>query len=130
MAEYEINDCVFHVEDLKPLVEHSRNSKEHGVPYGIGTPEPGLYFVHDQGVYLMSNGKPGLMREGSESHQVVYAEDMSPDNEDWWETSRAAVGGDDFAELIPLSNIVPAIESGAKYLIIRVHSDTLAIMYA
>lgn len=130
MIDREINDCVFNVEDLKPLVEHSRHSQEHGAPYGIGTPEPGLYFVHDQGVYLMSNGKPGLMRENGEMHQVVYAQDMSPSDEDWWETARAAVGGDDFAELIPLDNIVTAIERGARHFIIRVFPDTLSIMFA
>ena len=64
-------------------------------PYGYGgTPSPGLLFVKDEGIYLMSNGTDTSARE-----TVTYAEGYNPNaDEDVWERSRAALGGDDFAE--------------------------------
>jgi hypothetical protein len=66
-------------------------------------PNAGLAFVHDQGIYLMPTNPtiPGQNR----SNWVVYAKDCNPDtNEDWWDTARGLVGGDDFGE-----NVTPAI---------------------
>lgn len=66
-------------------------------------PEPALNFVHDQGIYLMSNGKPQLADD--DPGRVIYAEGFDPSKEsfdDWWEGARAIVGGDDFVEPLPL----------------------------
>lgn len=66
-------------------------------------PNAGLAFVHDQGIYLMPINPtiPGQNR----SNWVVYAKDCNPDtDEDWWDTARGLVGGDDFGE-----NVTPAI---------------------
>jgi hypothetical protein len=122
-------DCIFPIPDLLPLLDHAGRSPAHRASYSSGPAVPGLFFVHDQGVYLMSNGNPGLMREDDpHHHQVVYAAGMSPSDKNWWETSRRAVGGDDFAELIPLEDILPAIADGATIFIIRVLPETLSIM--
>lgn len=65
-------------------------------------PEPSLHFVHDQGLYVMSNGRPNLAKDDPE--RVVYAEGFNPNTDefdDWWEGARAIVGGDDFVEPLP-----------------------------
>ena len=55
--------------------------------------ESALLLVHDQGVYIMSMSQPVGQRT------IVYAEGCDPaTNDDWWETSRRLVGGDDFGE--------------------------------
>ena len=65
----------------------------------IETP-PGLWLVKDQGIYLMSNGLPGLLLT-DRHHYVVYADTYDPRTDgDVWDRSRAAVGGDDFCEFI------------------------------
>lgn len=67
-------------------------------------PPPALHFVHDRGLYLMSNGRPNLPQ--ADPGRVIYAEGFDPDKEsfdDWWEGARAIVGGDDFVEPLSLS---------------------------
>ena len=65
----------------------------------------GLTLVHDQGIYLMSNGLPRQLEVAeSEKSVVVYAEGCVPDNDanpGWWDHCRDLVGGDDFAEALP-----------------------------
>jgi hypothetical protein len=73
------------------------------------TPQPALFFVHDQGVYVMSNGQPADLVEdpqyGGQRNYVAYAEGCNPnigEFDDWYGTSRDLVGGDDFAETLVL----------------------------
>ena len=64
---------------------------------------PCLLLVHDTGVYLMSNGIPRYFDESGNKSYVVYAEHCHPDNdEEYRETSRELVGGDDFVETLPI----------------------------
>lgn len=73
-------------------------------------PPPALHFVHDQGLYLMSNGRPSQPKD--DPNRVIYAEGFNPEKEafeDWWEGARAIVGGDDFVEPLPIDqHIEPA----------------------
>lgn len=94
--------CVFKTKDIKRCIEHALNSKHWNMGYSESGPKPGLYLVHDHGVYLMSNGEPGdALTNGEVAVYVAYAEGCNPDTDaDWWDTSRALVGGDDFAETI------------------------------
>lgn len=84
---------VFKIKEVLPLLNHSLNAAKHSKLYGMAdTDVSGLWIVKDSGVYLMSNGKPGLLRDdGSGHHKVVYAEGWGSDTH---------LGGDDFAELI------------------------------
>jgi len=67
-------------------------------------PNAGLAFVHDQGIYLMPTN-PTIPGKKEGHHWVTYAKDCNPDtDEDWWDTARGLVGGDDFGE-----NVTPAI---------------------
>lgn len=110
--------CRFKAADLKRLIMHARSAPEYDMGHENMTDEtfislgltppaertpvgPGLLFVHDRGVYLMSNGIPrDLDAVGTGSH-VVYAQHCNPNEDDeWYENSRELVGGDDFAEVI------------------------------
>ena len=98
--------CVFKTDEVKRCVEHAQNSTEWGMAWMENeTPKPALFFVHDQGVYLMSNGNPRDMVNinGKEKAYTAYAENCNPEtDEDWWDNSRDYVGGDDFVETIIL----------------------------
>jgi hypothetical protein len=70
-------------------------------------PVPGLFLVHDQGVYVMSNGEPRdivTVDDMAETTYSAYAEHCNPKvDEDWWDNARDLVGGDDFAEVVPVN---------------------------
>lgn len=91
------------------LLRHAIAAPKHSSPYSQEDPGPGLFLVKDEGIYLMSNGKPGLLGE-NEHNKVVYADGYEPltetrrDGTDTWgeryEKIRDAVGGDDFGEFL------------------------------
>lgn len=110
--------CVFSTKEMLPLIEHALAATKFNMGYedmtdeqyaeiGLAPPTnrlkpgPALLFVHDSGVYLMSNGVP---REVSD---VAYADGCNPhtsDFDDWYNRSKDLVGGDDFVEVIPIDN--------------------------
>ena len=119
----------FNAKEIKPLIEHARKCQKHSATFGMlfdkqywkqgvkpkeewaasdeidDTKIPaGLHLVHDQGIYLMSNGTPRqLVSSDSKSSIVVYEKDCNPNTpDDWWDTARRKVGGDDFAEHVGL----------------------------
>lgn len=95
--------CVFKTEDIQRCIEHALRSTEWNMGYEeTAIPTPGLCFVHDQGVYIMSNGSPSDM-DGEQTAYVAFAEHCNPRvDTDWWENSRSLVGGDDFVEVMPI----------------------------
>ena len=122
----------FNINDLKPLAEHARTSAARrprfdqlfeakyrldGKEYdGKGFPEPSdidptkldpeFWLVKDEGIYLISNGDPPMYQnDAGTSLVVVYAEGFDPtkrDRMEVWDDSRAAVGGDDFTQGVPI----------------------------
>lgn len=106
-----MGQCHFKTSELKRCVEHAINSNEFSGGYDSDdspkVQSPGLLFVHDHGVYIMSNGRPrdtvdnNDTTEGGNAH-VVYAKYCNPNvDEDFWENARDLVGGDDFVEFLP-----------------------------
>lgn len=93
--------CVFKTDDVRRCVEHALNAPEWSMGWSEDPPAPRLFFVHDQGVYVMSNGTPrDLINDGNNTY-VAYAANCNPNtDEDWWDNSRDLVGGDDFVETI------------------------------
>jgi len=81
---------------LRKLAKETMKHDKFKVPYkDETTSEKGFFFVKDEGIYLMNAYK-------SESNSVVYAVGFNPStNENCWDESYYAVGGDDFAELLP-----------------------------
>lgn len=88
--------------------------------------KPGLWLVKDQGIYLMSNGVPGLKKKpGSDALKVVYAEGYNPGNQGIsviHDKCRAAVGGDDFCEALPLDFFEEVLAT--KPAVVRLHVTT------
>lgn len=74
-----------------------------------------VLFVHDQGLYLMV--KTLRTADGSGA-LCAYAAGCDPDaDEDWYDTARDLVGGDDFVEQFEAREIAPMIaDSGGLAL--------------
>lgn len=95
--EIPVGICRFKTSEVKRCIEHALGSSAWSMDYGDGRkPAPGIAFVHDNGVYLMSNGEPRDIAHGEMSY-VAYAEGCNPTTDpDSWDESRYLVGGDDF----------------------------------
>lgn len=68
---------------------------------------PGLYLVGDDGVYLVSNGLPGLKVEKDHSH-IVYSDEsnsllMTPER--WVSAKLASWGGSDGVKFLSANNV-------------------------
>jgi len=117
---------------VRELYDHASKCVNHRKTYGEER-GAGLWLVHDQGVYLMSTGIPHLeLEEGSESSKVVQARGCDPKkNEDWWETSRELVGGDDFVEHIPLDTWMGAFffidKKGGDKIVIDISTQSIEV---
>jgi Protein of unknown function (DUF3085) len=140
----------FKADDVRRVVEHSINApaqSERLVDYddagkAITTPvdTPHVLLVHDQGVYLMSNGRPRDIVDADATDRkdesinegrsfVAYATGCDPEiDEDWYDTARALVGGDDFGEWLPWAlDLKALIDAGAKTITLRFTSDSVEI---
>lgn len=107
----------FKASELVPHVRHVLTAKTHG------NKGAGLMLVKDEGVYLMSGSYPTEDRP-----PVVYAKGMNPTlNPDYYERARDMLGGDDFADFLPidafgavLTDPVTSIEVGVTETAIEV----------
>jgi len=116
---------------VRRIVEHALAAKEHRPEVTGYTDDfepitkpgkPAVMLVHDQGVYLMSNGSPRDLRgEGSERSFVAYAAGCNPERDaDWYDTARNLVGGDDFVDTLPWAEAIKArIDAGAGIVCIE-----------
>ena len=86
---------------LKDLASNTLAKDKFRIPYTKKTTkQKGFYFVKDEGIYVMN----GYANKDPEDNLVVYALGYDPHkDDDVWERSWRAVGRDDFAESIPLS---------------------------
>ncbi|MYE83070.1 MAG: DUF3085 domain-containing protein [Gammaproteobacteria bacterium] len=122
---------LFDMEQVAGLARHSRQAPERRMTmaqraeiYGesrCATPQPGeerlappcLWLVKDEGIYLMSPGiHPDSEADRSTRAPVAYASGFDPTRDDRmavWDRARDAVGGDDFAEAVPLEWVDAAI---------------------
>ncbi len=109
--------------DTLRCVEHALAATENSMSYGYeGESCPALFFVKDDGIYVMSNGKPRdlLGKPATETrNHCAYAKGYDPRKRDVWDKCRVAVGGDVFSETIELTpEIVKDIREGSDLLII------------
>ena len=100
--------------DVRKLLAHAKAAKDHAATYGQEQPiQPGLWLVGDMGIYLMSNGRPGLKAEPDKPGSfVVYARECHPTKmpfDRWYEVKRSAFGGDDGCDYIPATDIEAAL---------------------
>ncbi|MEV4158462.1 DUF3085 domain-containing protein [Nocardia salmonicida] len=103
MGEFEL---WFPLSQVSVLAEHAMAATEHSWPsWDDNKPDPvppALVWAKDQGTYLLSNGVPRLLADPAEpdgSSQVVYAVGY----DSYFNFTDTAVGGDDFAEYISLT---------------------------
>jgi hypothetical protein len=121
----------FSLKAIEPILAHSEAATTHGKCYDIdGTDKPGLWFVKDSGVYLMSNGQPRQIDpEGDgERSLVAYAKGHNPTVDgNTWDADRAECGGDDFGEFIEAAFFRKAINEGRAQIIIRIRAKSFSL---
>ncbi|BBZ93048.1 hypothetical protein BRDID11004_60540 [Bradyrhizobium diazoefficiens] len=136
-----MSKLIFNAADLLRVVDHSlaapKQSErldhcEQSPPYRAITKPveaPSVLLVHDQGVYLMSNGWPRDIVKDQTSF-VAYAQGCNPDHDrDWYDTARDLVGGDDFGECLPWAAEIKAqIDAGAQEIVIEIGGESIALV--
>ncbi len=129
----------FNVGEVRRLMEHAKAAKLHSPSYEDlfnpayhkggkvkkvnGWPDhdnidraaipPALHLVKDHGIYVMSNGSPRQLIEGTDKSVVAYAIEANPNKlefDEWWETAGRIMGGDDCVITLPL----PMFETATK----------------
>ena len=118
-------------EALRRLAIGTMKAEKFRIPYtDQDTSDKGVLLVKDEGIYLMNayaGGKPP-----NELGTVVFAESYDPTkDEDVWERSRQAVGGDDFGEFVPLPEIVlrAIVMRQLNKLIIDMSSESYSVEF-
>jgi len=118
-------------EALRRLAIGTMKAEKFRIPYtDQDTSDKGVLLVKDEGIYLMNayaGGKPP-----NELGTVVFAESYDPTkDEDVWERSRQAVGGDDFGEFVPLPEIVlrAIVMRQLKKLIIDMSEESYSVEF-
>lgn len=108
----------FSIEALRKVVDHVRRSTHHSAAYGQ-RPQPGVFFVKDEGIYLMSTGLS--------EPPAVFADTFAPSDEDVHARSGEAVGGDDFGVFLGLEHFAAALAQHSD-VILRVSATRLQIV--
>jgi len=137
-------ELTFDTNTVERLLTHARTSKEHKALYeDETTKKPGLWLVGDDGIYLMSNGRPALPRDEEAAQRqkdgedffknlVAYADQCNPDKtEDVWDVKREIFGGDDGVEFIEVPETAVDIEkieiSPQSFVIHWLHEEPAAL---
>ncbi|MGW3390513.1 DUF3085 domain-containing protein [Streptomyces cinereoruber] len=91
---------VFPLSKVLASAEHALAAPKHALGYGETEAAPRLWWVKDEGTYLMSNGQdPTDTRdEDGRLPHVVHADGWGPGTD-----ARSILGGDDFRESIDLT---------------------------
>jgi hypothetical protein len=129
----------FHAADVRRVVEHSLSApaqRDYMVDYDrttfdsiMGQPEaPAVCLVHDDGVYLMSNGTPRDIDHGTHSF-CAYAKGCNPKTDaGFYETARNLVGGDDFGEVLPWAReLLAMLDRGETTITINFSSRGISL---
>ena len=141
---------VFDMEQVAGLARHAREAPERRMTMGqraaiygedrCGVPQPGehrlappcLWLVKDEGVYLMSPGiDPDAERTERTRAPVAYASGFDPTRDDRlavWDRARDGVGGDDFAEDIPLEWVDAALAARSPQFTLSFGPDEIGLL--
>ena len=121
--------------DVRRVVQHMTAATEWSLdPFEKGEPDakprPQLLLVHDDGIYLMSNGMPrDIMSE--DRTFCAYATGFDPDKDgNVWKRARDAVGSDDFVKWLDLSPEQTALVLSDDFagMMIDVSADGLEVI--
>ena len=132
-----MRSLVFDAADVRRVVEHSisaaaqADKRVYGdAPGGraVGVGEAAVILVHDQGVYLMSNGQPRDLIDDERSF-VAYARGCHPFRDaDYRTVSRSLVGDDDFSRVLTWARDLKAlIDAGAATVVLNSYDDGIEI---
>ena len=94
--------------------------------------EQGLWLVKDDGIYLMSasNSDGKGLKKADGKPVVSYASGYDPKYEDDLWDKTYAVSPDDFAEFIPLGQLLEEwTDQELRYLAVILDEDTLEVAY-
>lgn len=99
------------------LIQTSLAASEFRATYGqTGKIPPGLHFVGDDGIYLMSNA--ANQPKGADGKlPVVYAKECDPTTMEfdaWWAAKNDIFGGDDGVEFLPVDDKVMSAVAKAQ----------------
>lgn len=131
---------IFKAAEVRRVVEHALASTQFRSKWdwtankSVPGTRPEVCLVHDDGVYLMSNGEPRDLDERhsgpSEKAFVAQAAGCDPKTDpDWWETSRRLVGGDDFGEYLPWAEVLLThLDGGAETIQINVTEGNIELV--
>ena len=142
---------LFDMEQVAGLARHSRAAPERRMTmaqraeiYGedrCGIPQPGeerlappcLWLVKDEGIYLMSPGIHPKTESGDRPARapVAYASGFDPTRDDRmavWDRARDAVGGDDFAEAVPLEWVDTALAARSPQFPLEFGPDAIGLL--
>ena len=141
----------FDMEQVAGLARHAREAPARRMTMGqraeiygedrCATPQPGeerlappcLWLVKDEGIYLMS---PGIHPDAEPQQRparapVAYASGFDPTRDDRmavWDRARDAVGGDDFAEAVPLEWVDAALAARAPAFVLDFGADAIGLL--
>ncbi len=140
----------FDMEQVAGLARHAREAPERRMTMGqrariygedrCGVPQPGeqrlappcLWLVKDEGIYLMSPGiDPDAERTERTRAPVSYASGFDPTRNDRmavWDRARDAVGGDDFAEDVPLEWVDAALAARSPQFVLSFGPDEIGLL--
>ena len=128
---------IFNANDVRRVVDHSIKAAKQ-CSYPNWSTAPVVVLVHDEGVYLMSNGSPADPLDPAHASGkywkrfVTYAKGCDPiKDKNWYDTAHDLVGGDDFAEYLPWAHqIKELLDKGASHIVLEFgKSITLAALY-
>jgi hypothetical protein len=122
-----MSTLIFDSDEVAALVRHAAEASDRIAYCEDAVDDPGLVLVHDDGVYLLSNGHPPqLIGEGPERVRA-YARGTNPESDpDWYETARDLVGGDDFAAFLPIEPFEDLIAAELP-IEIQIEDDSIEI---
>jgi hypothetical protein len=127
---------------VEQLLDHTEKATAHRRLYDLAeTAKPGLWLVGDQGVYLMSNGNPGLTRANDANAQITadrrpiicFAHEINADTlsfEIWWAAKGDSFGSDDGVEFFAATDLRSALATyrPGKDLALSITPTTMAIV--
>lgn len=119
----------FDAKEVLVAVKHALEGKNHRMGYHTDMePGPALFFVHDEGIYLMPNCDR-TKEQIDEKFAICYAEGCDPREGDVWDHCRSLVGGDDFGETIQIDPHWITRLSNAELLVIRFKATSFNIEF-
>ena len=94
---------------------------------------PCLWLVKDEGIYLMSPGihPDAATEERAARPPVAYASGFDPTRDHRmavWDRARDAVGGDDFAEAVPLEWVDAALAARSSEFVLEFGPDAIGLL--